>query len=125
LFDREKNLLVIPVTLAEIKGDKTQLPSYTYGDYVYQGAYVYRVTLENGFELKGRVTHYDDYEVFMKSGYYFGGDYNIRRSLYIDNILYTISSYKIKLNSLDDLSQLKELNITVPEQTEYYGSGYV
>jgi uncharacterized secreted protein with C-terminal beta-propeller domain len=125
LFDREKNLLVIPVTLAEIKGDKTQLPSYTYGDYVYQGAYVYRVTLENGFELKGRVTHYDDYEVFMKSGYYFGGDYNIRRSLYIDNILYTISSYKIKLNSLDDLSQLKELNITVPEQTEYYGYGYV
>jgi uncharacterized secreted protein with C-terminal beta-propeller domain len=111
LFDREKNLLVIPVLLAEIKGDKESLPRNTYGEYVFQGAYVYRITLKNGFELMGRITHYNDTESFMKSGYYFRGDgYSIRRSLYIDNVLYTISERKIKLNSLEDLKEIKELN---------------
>ncbi len=112
LFSKDKNLLVIPVLLAEIKGDKESLPPNTYGDYVFQGAYVYRVTLENGFELMGRITHYNDTEAFMKSGYYFRGDgYSIRRSLYIDNVLYTISERKIKLNSLEDLEEIKELSL--------------
>ena len=109
LFDREKNLLVIPILLAEIKGDKESLPRNTYGNYVFQGAYVYDISLDNGFVLKGRITHYETSEPFMKSGYYFMGEYDVKRSLYIDNVLYTISGKKIKLNSLDDLSEIKEL----------------
>lgn len=110
LFDRDKNLLVIPILLAEIKGDKETLPSNTYGDYVFQGAYVYDVTLENGFDLKGRITHYDDDQTFLKSGYYYFDDqYSVKRSLYIDNVLYTVSGKKIKLNDLDNLSEMKEL----------------
>jgi len=118
LFSKDKNLLVIPVLLAEIKGNKAELPPETYGDYVFQGAYVYKLTLEQGFELKGRVTHYDTNESFEKSGYYFFGNSNVQRSLYIDNILYTISPRKIMLNSLDDLSMLKELKINVTETEE-------
>ena len=118
LFSKDKNLLDLPVLLAEIKGDKSTLPPETYGDYVFQGAYVYKLTLEGGFELKGRVTHYDTNESFEKSGYYFFGNSNIQRSLYIDNILYTISASKIMLNSLDDLSMLKELKINVTETEE-------
>jgi uncharacterized secreted protein with C-terminal beta-propeller domain len=110
LFDREKELLVIPILLAEIKGDKENLPPNTHGEFVYQGAYVYRITLDRGFELRGRITHYEDDEVFKKSGYYFRGDRSIQRSLYIDNILYTISQKMIKLNSLDDLSEIKKLD---------------
>lgn len=109
LFDKERELLVIPILLAEIKGDKESLPPHTHGEFVFQGAYVYRLTLENGFELKGRITHYDDNETFVKSGYYFRGDSNVQRSLYIDDILYTISQKKIKLNSLDTLEEIKEL----------------
>ncbi len=110
LFDRDKNLLVIPILLAEIKGDKETLPSNTYGDYVFQGAYVYDVTLENGFDLKGRITHYDDDQTFLKSGYYYFDDqYSVKRSLYIDNVLYTISGKKIKLNDLSDLEEIKDL----------------
>lgn len=61
--------------------------------------------------LKGRITHYDaNDQTFMKSGYYyFGDEYSVKRSLYIDSILYTVSGMKIKLNSLDDLSEIKEL----------------
>jgi uncharacterized secreted protein with C-terminal beta-propeller domain len=111
LFDRNKNLLVIPILLAEISGDKETLQRSTHGDYVFQGAYVYDLTLENGFDLKGRITHYDeDDQTFLKSGYYyFDDEHSVKRSLYIDDVLYTISGKKIKLNSLDDLEEIKEL----------------
>jgi len=107
LFDKEKNLLVIPITLAEIKGEKTR--DNQYGDFVFQGAYVYDLSLDKGFDLKGKVSHYEDEEVFKKSGYYFRGDSAIKRSLYIDDVLYTVSFKKIKLNSLKDLEEIKEL----------------
>ena len=107
LFDRERNLLVITITLAEIKGEKTV--DNQYGDFVFQGAYVYDLTLENGFDLKGRVTHYDNDEVFLKSGYYFEGDMSIDRSLYIENVLYTLSESRLQLNNLNSLERLKIL----------------
>ncbi|MCX6817679.1 MAG: beta-propeller domain-containing protein [Candidatus Aenigmarchaeota archaeon] len=117
LFDKEKNLLVVPILLAQIsekqKEEGLQQGWLPDGEYTYQGAYVYDLTLENGFQLKGRVTHYDDNQTFQKAGYYyFGDDYSVKRSLYIDNILYTISGMKIKLNSLDDVSEIKQLVFT-------------
>lgn len=112
LFDREKNLLVIPITLAEIPEEQKKLDQSVrpqYGDFVFQGAYVYDITLEDGFDLRGRVTHYDDDEVFLKSGYYFRGDSQIRRSLYIEDVLYTLSNTRLQLNDLDDLDRLNVL----------------
>jgi len=107
LFDRERNLLVLPITLAEIKGEKTR--DNQYGNFVFQGAYVYDINLDDGFELRGRVTHYDDDEVFKKSGFYFRGDSKIRRTLYIGDVLYTLSGTRLQLNDLDDLERLKVL----------------
>ncbi len=112
LFDKEKNLLVVPVLLAEIK-DKETASANTYGDYVFQGAYVYDLTLDNGFNLKGRITHFESEDAFKKSGHYFyGSDYSIIRSLYIDDTLYTLSSSVLKLNNLDTLEELKALNLS-------------
>ncbi|MBU0530771.1 MAG: beta-propeller domain-containing protein, partial [Nanoarchaeota archaeon] len=108
LFSKEKNLLVIPILLAEIE-DKNKVEDWSYGDYVYQGAYVYDLTAEDGFDLRGRITHYDSDEPFMKSGYYFSGDYSIQRSLYIVDTLYTISSNKLQANFLDSLDEIKEI----------------
>jgi uncharacterized secreted protein with C-terminal beta-propeller domain len=113
LFDREKNLLVVPILLAEIpEAEKNPAnPEWPVeGDYTFQGAYVYDVSLENGFTFKGRITHYDDNSTFAKSGYYYFGDqYSVKRSLYIGDVLYTVSGMKIKLNSLADLSEIKQL----------------
>jgi uncharacterized secreted protein with C-terminal beta-propeller domain len=107
LFDKEKGLLVIPITLAELKPDQ---PKNQQGEYVFQGAYVYNLTLDEGFSLKGRVTHYDSDEAFRKSGYYFyGGPDNITRSLYIENVLYTLSQSRLQMNDLTSLSTLAEL----------------
>jgi len=118
LFDKSKNLLVLPITLAEIKGEKTA--DNQYGEFVFQGAYVYRLTLEDGFEFKGRITHYEDNETFLKSGYYlYGGGFNIQRSLYMDNTLYTISNSMIKANNLDNLDEINSVNL--PYEQPHYG----
>jgi uncharacterized secreted protein with C-terminal beta-propeller domain len=107
LFDKEKELLVIPITLAELKPDQ---PKNMQGEYVFQGAYVYSLTLENGFNLNGRVTHYDTNEPFQKSGeYFYGGQSNITRSIYIENVLYTLSQSRLQLNDITSLETLEVL----------------
>ncbi|MFH1172278.1 MAG: beta-propeller domain-containing protein [Nanoarchaeota archaeon] len=111
LFDKEKNLLVLPITLAEIpQSQKTGYTGNAYGEFVYQGAYVYDISIENGFQLKGRITHYENDDTFKKSGsYWYGGDYSVIRSLYIGNTLYTVSNKMIKANSLTDLAEITKL----------------
>jgi uncharacterized secreted protein with C-terminal beta-propeller domain len=114
LFDREKNLLVIPITLAEIKGKKTS--DNQHGEYTFQGAYVFDLTLNNGFQLKGKISHYDDDQAYKKSGYYFSGESSIRRSLFIEDVLYTLSDSRLQLNDLDDLEKLKVLKFEEKEE---------
>jgi inhibitor of cysteine peptidase len=94
LFDRAKALLVIPVLVAEIDEAKypSGVPPWTYGDFVFQGAYVFNISL-SGFELKGTITHLHAMGL-GKSGYYLEPSYYVERSLYIDNVLYTISAKK-------------------------------
>ena len=91
LFSRSKNLLVIPISLVEDGGS-----SWRYGGYNWQGAYVFNVTLDGGFVLRGGITH---------------SDYSVKRSLYIDNVLYTISDGLVKMNNLEDLSEISEIEL--------------
>lgn len=109
LFDETKNLLVIPVWLAEINEAKYpygEIPPRACGEIVWQGAYVFDISIDGGLQLKGKITHYDDPN--QVEGYYYGAN-SVQRSLYIDNVLYTISEAKIKMNSLEDLSKINEL----------------
>jgi len=100
LFDKSKNLLVMPVSVVESgKG------------FVWQGAYVFDIYLEEGLVLKGRITHLEDDSDLMKNGYYFSSPFSVKRSLYIDNVLYTISEKKIKMNSLENLEQINEIEL--------------
>lgn len=104
LFDKEQGLVVFPVTLAQLKPGQ---PKNMQGEYVFQGAYAYNLMLENGFSLEGKVTHYDTNETFQKSGeYFFGGQSNITRSIYIDNVLYTLSQSRLQLNDLTSMETL-------------------
>jgi uncharacterized secreted protein with C-terminal beta-propeller domain len=110
LFSKEKNLLVIPVLLAEIDFEKypQDLPQWTHGEYVWQGVYVFDITIEEGIRLKGRISHNEGSEEFLKSGrYYYGFENSIKRSLYMAEVLYTLSNEMIKMS---DLSNLEEIN---------------
>ena len=112
LYDKDKELLVLPITLAEIPEEQKkplgeESISPTYGEPVFQGAFVYRLTLENGFEERGRITHISDEEE-LKRGYYYGDEYSVKRALYIGNVLYTLSDKMLKANDLQSLEDLKE-----------------
>ncbi len=110
LFDKDKNLLVIPILLAEIPEDKkVQAASNEYGDYTYQGAYVYNLSLEKGFEFKDRITHKQDSFKEERDYYYYDDIEAVKRSLYIGDFLYTISQAKVMINNLDDLERVNEI----------------
>jgi uncharacterized secreted protein with C-terminal beta-propeller domain len=113
LFDKERNLLVIPVKVAEIDPTQYQgeVPGWIHGDIVWDGAYVFSISLE-GLELRGMITHVTDPSEIARMGYYYNSQYSIQRSLYIDNVLYTISELKIKMNSLTNLAEIGEINLS-------------
>ena len=101
LFDKEKDLLVLPLHLmvgeyrCSPKGECTQ-PT------VWGGVYVYGVNPKTGFVLKGTVTHYDNY---------YGPQNPVKRSLYIDQTLYTMSEGKIVMSDLaHSLNRLNEVD---------------
>jgi len=100
LFSREKNLLVIPVVIRDKKDNEY------YSNLVFAGAAVFYVD-KNGFQLKGKISHLN---ANNKNNWY---SYNnqVKRSLYIDNILYTFSDYLLKMNKLDNLELVKELEL--------------
>ena len=95
---------MIPILVSEI-GDWPGATLRTYGDYVYQGAYVFDVSPEGGISVRGRVTHLEDSDDLLKSGYWFESDYSVERSFYIGEVLYTVSDRMIKMNYLSDLSE--------------------
>jgi inhibitor of cysteine peptidase len=106
LFSKEKNLLAFPVTLMEIKdAGKAGTNALEYGEFTFQGALVYNLDLENGFKLKGRITHLsaDDY---LKAGrHWYGSDKNVSRIIYIGDNLFTLSNSMIKANAMEDLKE--------------------
>jgi uncharacterized secreted protein with C-terminal beta-propeller domain len=110
LFSRSKNLLVIPVSLVEDGEDSW------WGQPNWQGAYVFRVSSEDGIALRGGITHYDNngaqstYSDYSWSDYP-SSDYSVKRSLYIDNVLYTISGGLVKMNDLADLRQVNSIEL--------------
>ncbi|RJX15311.1 hypothetical protein CW703_06785 [Candidatus Bathyarchaeota archaeon] len=113
LFDKKRNLLVIPILEAKIFPEKYsgKIPPWVHGEYIFQGVYVLHVSLEEGIKLKGKITHLENQENLLKSGYYFKSKYEIKRSLYIDNMLYTVSDGKIKINNIKTLESLGEIRL--------------
>ncbi len=114
LFSRSRRLLVMPVLVAEIDSDaySGSVPANAHGEYVYQSAYVFHVSLTDGFIIRGKITHLDGKDDLLKSGYYFESQYSVERSLYIEDVLYTISKGMIKMNSLEDLEELNRLELS-------------
>ena len=119
LFDKAKQLLVIPLSITQygVVDGGVVPPSIADSDGkisiapmqagYWQGAYVFTLTL-TGFEPEGGITHQEN-----TGQQYYYGDYNlnVNRALYIGNTLYTISNEKVKLNSLADLTLIAEIKL--------------
>lgn len=103
LFDRDKELLVIPARIATWNGDSWRNVTYT------DGAQVFRLNLDEGFVHRGEITH--STEKNEEDYYYPRYEKSVKRSLYISDVLYTLSESLLKMNSLDDLSELKSIGL--------------
>jgi inhibitor of cysteine peptidase len=119
LFDKTKDLLVIPVNLALVSDtDRQQQGNSAYGQMIWQGAYIFSVSANGNFTLRGTVTHLNASELnnqghlINTTDYYSTQNKWITRSLYIGNTLYTVSNAEVKLNSLTDLSPIASINLT-------------
>lgn len=114
LFSKEKSLLAIPinnynsdinVTLSSDNISDSNISNKISSKRTKNGYLVYNISLENGFETKGTITHdtTNSYSYYTK-----GQDV---RGVYINDILYTISNKYIKANKLDDLQEIVTLKL--------------
>ena len=99
LFDKEKNRLIIPVS-----------------DNYIESAYVFNITM-NDIELIGIISHLSDehasasneseFSAYWKEDY----RYTIQRSLFINNVIYTISDAMIQMNDIETLDKINEIDL--------------
>jgi uncharacterized secreted protein with C-terminal beta-propeller domain len=113
LFDQDRGLLALPITLAEIPDKDANTPPWQWGEYTFQGLYVFHVSTD-GFALKGTITHKSPDEDFWQS-------YNktIDRSLFISDNLFTLSEALLKVNDLDSLVEKTTLILPPPPEPVY------
>jgi len=133
LFDKERELLVLPITLAEISEEQiadsekrmaemeddlrwNDFPLY--GENTFQGAMVFDVSIANGFNERGRITHVSE-EDELKTGYYYNYNTQIKRSFYINEALFTFSNSLLKANNLDTLEDISKVTLN-EEGNNYY-----
>jgi uncharacterized secreted protein with C-terminal beta-propeller domain len=97
LFDREKELLVIPVYSYEYMRDGTYSG--------YNGAFVFKIT-KNDIELRGLIDHS---KATGANQYYYSPQ--VQRSLFIEDELYTMSPTLLRINSLETLKGIKDIEL--------------
>lgn len=94
LFSKEKNIIAFPISVTE-------------GDYEveFQGAIVYGLTLENGFELRGKISHMkDNYERYHSEN-------RVERIIYIGDNLFTLSEAMIKATNMNSMQELSSIDL--------------
>jgi len=96
LFNSSKNLLVMPIITSDYS--------------IWQGAYVFKVTIQEGIAFRGQITHMENTSDL--GYYYYPQPYYVKRSFYIDNVLYTISDKKVMMHNLETLEEINQIELS-------------
>jgi hypothetical protein len=113
-----KNLLAVPMTICEGGNDNGSFGTQM----TFSGLMVYDTTTAAGFQLRGKVAHPNASQGDQQNshGYYDMGCSNwwtnasseVKRSIIMDDWVFSVSSTRIKVNKLDALStDVKELSL--------------
>jgi uncharacterized secreted protein with C-terminal beta-propeller domain len=109
LVDPARQLLAIPVLLAEYDEYVTNPAPTDYGRYVTQGAFIFHLDyVAANLTLRGVISHLvegldSDYWSWEIQPFF------VTRSLYIGDVLYTLSQYKLAFNDLATLAPIGEI----------------
>ncbi len=105
LFDKREGILGLPISVMAKDGPAKN--NYQPTKQVYNGAFVYDIDLDDGFTLRGKVTHYtDDYWSEKGTRRHGNHEYNVQRIIYIGDHFYTISPNVIEAHTWDDLNEV-------------------
>ena len=88
LFSKEKNIIAFPISITEEDYQVT-----------FQGAIVYGLDLENGFNLKGQIAHFDleeDVYSYRRA---------VERIIYIEDTLVTLSEELVKATDMNTMEE--------------------
>lgn len=94
LFSKEKNIIAFPISITEDNYEVT-----------FQGAIVYGLSIEKGFELKGKISN-----TASNLDKYYGRN-NVERIIYIKDTLYTISRSLIKATDMNTMETKGSINL--------------
>jgi len=97
LFNSSRDLLVIPVITSDYS--------------VWQGAYVFNITIQGGIVLRGQITHTENVSDVSYYSWVYSNPYHVKRALYIDNVLYTISDKKVMMHNLETLDEINQVEL--------------
>lgn len=123
LFSKEKELIAIPVnnyaedfSVTNASNYNSVISNYTSYNksYLSEGYAVYKINLTEGIKLKGMITHEG---ASMYTTYRYGMNSKLLRGLYIDENLYTVSENQVKVNNLDTLELLDEIDLKIRTQS--------
>ncbi len=93
LFDESSGLMVIPIESCNYSDDFRTTKKW-YGAYVFE--------ISDSVDLKRKIMHSnEDYDYQA----------NVRRSLFMDEYLYTISGKKIKVNDLNTIEEINQIEL--------------
>ncbi len=108
-YDPSRNITVIPLTLYQVSGNQTTCSGCPppYGEPVWQGAYVIKVT-NAGFTVLGNVSQYPAGQNYGDSP---NNDLQIDRSVIIGDYLYTVSQSEVMVSTLSSFSTVATVQL--------------
>ncbi|MFE8702736.1 beta-propeller domain-containing protein [Cytobacillus sp. FJAT-54145] len=100
LFNKSKNLFGFPINVYQnVEGSQYEQT------FEFQGAYVYQIDVNKGFQLKTKISHLEGKSPYEE------WESGVQRLLYIGEILYVISPSKITSHQLSDYNLVDELSL--------------
>jgi len=109
LFDPPSGLLVLPVHEV-LNVERTGTVYKTYAPAIWQGAYVFSVSPDEGFTLKGKVTHGREETPYS----YWDSLGSVRRSILIGDGLFTISGREVVVSNREHIGEVGRI-IPLPQ----------
>lgn len=94
LFSKEKNIIAFPISITKEEYNVK-----------FQGAIVYGLNLEDGFTLKGQISHMqDDYDRYNYEN-------RVERIIYINDNLFTLSGGMIKATNINSMEEVDYIDL--------------
>ena len=82
-------------------------------DMVFQGAFIYDVSVENGFELRGKASHYDDdyWKTDGKQRRWGNHETNVQRILFMGDYWYTVAQNVVAAHTWDKVEKVQQITL--------------